>query len=972
MKNISLIILFIFSLCCTAVASSSSLELVSTNFTGNTNSVFSPGGTFGLSATITAVNQAALNATATLNSPDPCVTIAQGSTAYGTISVSQNASNAASPFQFSISTTCPTGHLINLTLTMAADSYSSTPIIIPILVSVPSVPYITPPYTCRTNYYVSTHGSDLNNGTSVGQAWFSLTHAISYLSSLGGTHGGVCVNVQPGTYNESNYAFGLGGSSDTPGGYLVFRSMMLHGATVQVPAANASNPSTDAFRFDQEHYIVVDGFNLVGQVIPGSRESGIVSNGYGTPGDHLKVINNILADHGGAGVAVTHTDYFVAEGNIIFGNANTSPNEESGISSWQAVASDTAPGFHNIISDNIVFNNAEINNGLSIHEDGNGIIIDDFRNTQNGSTYGIYAPQTLIENNLVFGNGARGIHVYSSNNVTLLNNTTLDNALDPIGLGTWRPELDAVNSANILYANNIAVALEVKNQWNAPNVSFLDISTDNSNINNLWANNLSFNGTVGQASIFFYGTHSTITSAKGNKLGQNPKFVNPGLNEFTLQSGSPAILAGTNAYGYPPDDLAGNVRSAGTIDMGAFQYSNISVYPLTVSNVDNGFGMMFGSTATNSNLINCGVNPGATICNATLNSGTPVTLTATAASGSGFSGWTVTGAPAGTCTGTTNPCLVTVTAATNVTADFKPLNLNYTLNASAGPGGTINPAGTVKINYGASQTLTVTPFAGYMPTLKIDGIAVVLTNNKYTLSNVSASHIAIASFSLPTETITASAGTGGSISPSGPISVNYGANQIFTLTPNAGYTATLVVDGTAVTLTNNKYTLIAVTASHTVTANFTSSSTEPITASAGTGGTISPSGTVAVNGGADQTFTVTPNAGYNSTLKVDGTAVTLTNNAYTLNNVTTPHTVVASFSLQTEAITASAGDGGTIYPAGTVNINYGASLTLIVTPFTGYTPILKIDGVAVPLTSNKYILSNITQAHTVKASFHLS
>ena len=40
---------------------------------------------------------------------------------------------------------------------------------------------------------------------------------------------------------------------------------------------------------------------------------------------------------------------------------------------------------------------------------------------------------------------------------------------------------------------------------------------------------------------------------------------------------------------------------------------------------------------------------------------------------------------------------------------------------------------------------------------------------------------------LKTYTITASAGTGGSISPSGGVSVQSGANQTFTITPNTGY-----------------------------------------------------------------------------------------------------------------------------------------------------------------------------------------
>ena len=53
----------------------------------------------------------------------------------------------------------------------------------------------------------------------------------------------------------------------------------------------------------------------------------------------------------------------------------------------------------------------------------------------------------------------------------------------------------------------------------------------------------------------------------------------------------------------------------------------------------------------------------------------------------------------------------------------------------------------------------------------------------YTFTNVTADHTIAASFAIDTYTITASAGANGSISPSGAMTVNYGANQTFTITP---------------------------------------------------------------------------------------------------------------------------------------------------------------------------------------------
>ncbi|MDE2221788.1 MAG: immunoglobulin domain-containing protein [Candidatus Omnitrophica bacterium] len=99
-----------------------------------------------------------------------------------------------------------------------------------------------------------------------------------------------------------------------------------------------------------------------------------------------------------------------------------------------------------------------------------------------------------------------------------------------------------------------------------------------------------------------------------------------------------------------------------------------TVYSLTISTSGSGFGMIFDAT----NLINCGVNPGATQCSASINGGTAVSLTATPASGSSFNGWTITGSQAGTCTSTTSPCTLTVTGNTTVTANFGPTTTTNT------------------------------------------------------------------------------------------------------------------------------------------------------------------------------------------------------------------------------------------------------------------------------------------------------
>jgi hypothetical protein len=146
-----------------------------------------------------------------------------------------------------------------------------------------------------------------------------------------------------------------------------------------------------------------------------------------------------------------------------------------------------------------------------------------------------------------------------------------------------------------------------------------------------------------------------------------------------------------------------------------------------------------------------------------------------------------------------------------------------------------------------------------------------------------------------TFTITASAGGGGTISPSGGVIVNQGSNQTFAITANSGFSiSSVTVDGTNVGAVSS-YTFSNVQANHTISATFAANPTFTITASAGANGTISPSGTVPVNQGANQAFTIAANSGYSiSSVTVDGTSVGAVS-TYTFSNVQANHTISATF-----------------------------------------------------------------------------
>ena len=114
----------------------------------------------------------------------------------------------------------------------------------------------------------------------------------------------------------------------------------------------------------------------------------------------------------------------------------------------------------------------------------------------------------------------------------------------------------------------------------------------------------------------------------------------------------------------------------------------------------------------------------------------------------------------------------------------------------------------------------------------------------------------------PSHTITASAGTGGSISPSGSVPVQDGGSQTFTITPNSGYAiSNVLVDRQSVGAVRS-YTFSNVRSNHTISASFYWVGTGGGSSSGSGGGDDhDPTGNLSieldVNGGDDEfTFTV--------------------------------------------------------------------------------------------------------------------
>ncbi|MCX5906274.1 MAG: glycosyl hydrolase, partial [Deltaproteobacteria bacterium] len=122
---------------------------------------------------------------------------------------------------------------------------------------------------------------------------------------------------------------------------------------------------------------------------------------------------------------------------------------------------------------------------------------------------------------------------------------------------------------------------------------------------------------------------------------------------------------------------------------------------------------------------------------------------------------------------------------------------SFKINASAGNGGTINPSGNITIVEGGSKTFSISPNSGFrIADVKVDGVSVGAITSK-AFANVNEDHTIDASFMASgTYTLTVSAGSGGTLSPSGVVTVNSGGSKACAVTPNSGYRiADVLVDG---------------------------------------------------------------------------------------------------------------------------------------------------------------------------------
>lgn len=404
-------------------------------------------------------------------------------------------------------------------------------------------------------YYISGKGSDGNDGLTPTTAFRTLQKAADL------TNPGDTIYAMNGDYTKpgSGNQVLVVNRSGIQGGLVTYRNYPGHAPRIVVRPENWGGIKICA------SFIKIVGFEIEGDAAsitydyaysqkdnpknPATNATGIYVDGR-TVGTLRKIFvgRNSIHHMPGGGIQVMAADYVTVSDNHVYSCCWWNVYANSGISIYSARHVDTNTiNYKIIVRRNICYDNENYIPWLAkggLH-DGNGIIIDDNKNTQQTGVPA-YVGRTLLENNLCYNNGGAGVEVYSSSRVDCVNNTAYCNNRCPV---VDKGEVTTGDSTTVRLYNNILSARSGKrcqHYWR--------------NIDVVYDYNIYHNG-----SVVVRGPNDIIADPLFISASMNPVNAN-----FRLNLDSPGIDSGTATLA-PVNDLVLNPRLIGSIDRGSYE-----------------------------------------------------------------------------------------------------------------------------------------------------------------------------------------------------------------------------------------------------------------------------------------------------------------------------------------------------------------------------------------------------------------
>ncbi|MHA4845042.1 right-handed parallel beta-helix repeat-containing protein [Flavitalea antarctica] len=428
-------------------------------------------------------------------------------------------------------------------------------------------------------YYVSSDGSDNNNGRSETTAFATPQKALNIAKPgdiillMNGTYGGPANQKAVANFVHAGFPSAWITLKNYPGHKPVILAYGQHGVNIAL-----GNDST--FReAPMLSYIELRGLHIRGnadnaeKLYPadlGTATKNTQVNGINIDGSwgptrmyhHFRLADNLVEYCGGYGVFTQTVDYLLVENNIFRNNCYTTVELcSAGFACMMYADFDKVDNATKIV----VRNNQAYGNQVRVHKkvgtpkifNGDGFLFD-----ANSEAYihpDKYLGRTLIQNNLVYGNGGGGIQMWGSHRLDVINNTLYHNGITE-DLKWGNLGFDYCKDVRLI--NNISVALPTR-----PNDRWLLNRPDKDTAGIVRINNLYYGG--------------FLPNIKGsNDIVADPLFVNPSTDpavaDFRLKPGSPAINSGYTGFeGQPLTDLSGSFRNlkSTAVERGTYSFN---------------------------------------------------------------------------------------------------------------------------------------------------------------------------------------------------------------------------------------------------------------------------------------------------------------------------------------------------------------------------------------------------------------
>ncbi|MBD1400455.1 InlB B-repeat-containing protein [Pelovirga terrestris] len=269
---------------------------------------------------------------------------------------------------------------------------------------------------------------------------------------------------------------------------------------------------------------------------------------------------------------------------------------------------------------------------------------------------------------------------------------------------------------------------------------------------------------------------------------------------------------------------------------------------------------------------------------------------------------------------------------------------DYQVTATAARGGQVVPTQRT-VRAGATMTFTVQPEAGYRVLDSLVGGNCprgTWKDNHYTTGAINADCTVSFRFYSSSHVVTAAAPRGGQVDPPNRV-VTSGSTGSFNVVPNPGHIISTAVRGDCPSGSWNGNTYTTGMISGNCAVQFEFPRLHSVTATASSGGTLTPARQSVVSG-SGTSFTVSPDSGYVPSSTVGGTCPqgSWNGNLYTIGAINRDCTVTIGFSAQ-RSVTASAGRGGQVTPTNR-QVAGGSRASFNLQPDAGYVSLEQVSG----------------------------